>query len=166
MKIKDMEQAMETGAKVVCGPGYAEGEYSAKPTDSNTATIIALRQVRRVYSNSRSDWGGHPAHDGVKVRYENGREEIVGPKTVVASLDHYTRTYEEKKARREEAEGSVAAAKARCEAAVKAIGFGTVEPVYQGYRDFRIRGWKVSFTATQAERLRVGVAVSDESRVA
>lgn len=114
MKIKDMETCMAAGTEV------AVGKYGAQ-----RARIIGLRQDRRVYSGARWDWGGHAAHDGVRVLWLDGsragQHEVVGPREVLATwTDHValkTRTMQHQA----EAQARLEDQKLRAEAAAAAI---------------------------------------------
>lgn len=145
MKIKDMEQAMAAGTLVIVG------KYGGKP-----ATIIELRCTRKVYSGARWDFAGHNAHDGVKVRYEDGTEKVVGPREVIGPADEVNAQRDAARRRREEHEAALEAQRARCNAAVEALGAGSVRARYSSSHRSqlpRLLGYDIVLTPEAAEKI-------------
>lgn len=89
------------------------------------AEVLEVNVPRRVYSGARWDFSGHLAGDGVRVRYESGRnvgkEEVVGKRHVVGEWGQAKAEYGELAMREDARRAALDAEKAACVRAAEAI---------------------------------------------
>lgn len=151
MKIREVEAAIKAETPV------AVGKYHIR-----RAVPVAVRQGRRVSDGSRSDFLGHHANDGVRVRYLDdpsdgwgigakraGEEGVVAPTEVLGSWEEISAQRETEADRERRVREQLEASRQR--AVVLAERLGGVVHVYTS--DFRVTGYSVRLSLDAAEAL-------------
>lgn len=146
MKKADLRKAVADGTVVAVVTAHKpQGEFV---TSGKRATVIEVDIPRRVYTGVRSDFGGHIVNDGVRVRYEDGTEEVVSPHDVICSWTEYVVERDDMVAAHSERADALTERKRLATDAAEALG-GRVESITDR-KTFKTVDYRIVLTVEQA----------------